>query len=164
LIPIRKIEIETNKLKDEIFSALNWHTHPVKNTWIAKTNWFTANSTRPLIGNINNENLSFTLTRLRPFIESFIPQVIVKGQLKNKDNNKTIILKFIPGLFTTAIYLFIIYMIGFFIWEAISSSAGKDFLIDGIIVFITILLITVLVTIWEINKTKDKILSIIELK
>jgi hypothetical protein len=164
LIPIKKIETETNKQTGEIFSALNWHTHQVKNTWIAKTNWFTTNSTRPLIGNIDNENLKFTLTRLRPFIELFLPQLIVRGHIKIENENKIIVLKFIPGLYTTAIYLSIICMIGNFIWTVFSSSVDKEFIIEGIFGFITILTITVLITIWEQIKTKDIVLAILGIK
>ncbi len=40
MFPIKKIQYRTEKRASELFSTLNWQTHPDKNVWIVETKRF----------------------------------------------------------------------------------------------------------------------------
>jgi hypothetical protein len=164
LISFKTITVNTNRQPDELLSLLTWKIHQVDNLLLAKTNSFTANTTRPLIGTVDNNKRQFNLTRLRPLLQIYMPQLLVKGQITRIEDTTTLILKYRLGLFTTAVFLFLIYGTGHIIWQVINSLNNQEVIWSGLVWLLVFPAIAVLLISWELTKTTDTILDILELE
>lgn len=164
MIPYKKISLNTDFGSDELLTRLNWQTDHTENLLFPKTNTLTSTSKRPLIGNTDNKSQRFTLTRLRPFFETYFPQYFINGQIQKVENGVVIRLKFTPGLFTTVILLFLIYAIGLITWNIINTPEDKELLLRSLFWILVIALITVLLSIRELNKITNIILTTLKMK
>lgn len=164
MIPYKKISLDTDFGSDELLTKLNWQTDHTENLLFPKTNTLTSTSKRPLIGNTDNKSQRFTLTRLRPFLETYFPQYFIKGHIQKVENGVIIKLKFTPGLFTTVILLFLIYAIGLILWNVINTPEDKELLLKSFFWIFVIALITVLLSIRELNKITNTIITILKIK
>ena len=161
MINFKTTTTEINQSTDELLSRLTWQIHPTKNLLFPKTNAFTVDTKRPLIGKLDADKNKFYITRLRPILQTFLPQVFASGQLKNHDDKTILTIKYRVGLFSFAILLFIFYATTLFIWEILTTTMTVEMYID-VIMFIIVFPVTgIILVFWEMNKTKDKIFDIL---
>lgn len=164
MIPYKKILIETDTGSNELLTRLNWQTNHTDYYLFAKTNTFTSTSKKPLIGKTDGKRQSFTLTRLRPFIEMYLPQYFIKGQILDTNNGVVIHLKFMPGLFTGVLLIYLTVAVGFLLWQAGNSIEDKELLFNNFIWIMVIISSTILISIRELGKISGTILDIINRK
>lgn len=148
---------------DELFSMLTWKTNQVKNLYFAKTNTFSADTNRPFIGKINKENNQFKITRLRPVIQTFLPQVFVKGEIKSTKNESILTLKIQPSFLTTIFFLFLIWGI-YLVISQITSSETNEIIWDGLIWILLFPVLTILLLFLEVNITMRTLYKELSLK
>lgn len=163
MIPYKKISLDTDFGSDELLTRLNWQTDHTENLLFPKTNTLTSTSKRPLIGISDNKSQRFILTRLRPFFETYFPQYFIKGHIQKVKNGVVIRLKFTPGLFTTVILLFLMYTLGLILWNLVKTPEDKE-LLKSFFWILVIALVTVLLSIRELNKITNLILTILKMK
>jgi hypothetical protein len=152
MLNFKTITINTTKKKDEIISQLSWKTNEVNSLWFAKTNSFFSDTNHPLIGKIDAENRQFKITRLRPFVQSFLPQVFVKGEITDTNKESVLILKFQPGFFTTLFLLFLIWGMTVVIYQILNSDTNV-IIWDGLIWILVFPVMTILLLLKEVNNT-----------
>lgn len=156
------IDLEISQ--EEIISRLTWKIHQVKNPLFARSNSWYANTNKPLIGEIDELNNWFNVTRLRPFLLIYIPKLLVEGKIIDLGKKSKLTLEFRPGLLTTILLTLLIYNIIKMIFiMIISNDLQILFTSYGIKTLIVIPIIVVSLVSWEMKKTTQKILKIIGL-
>jgi hypothetical protein len=142
---------------------LTWKTNQVNNLWFAKTNTFSSDTNRPLIGKINKENKQFNITRLRPVIQTFLPQVFVKGQIMETKKETVLILKFQPSFLTTVFLMFLIWGTIQVITQMINSEMN-EIIWDGFTWILVFPVMTILLLFLEVKNTMKILHRELELK
>ncbi|NVO11987.1 MAG: hypothetical protein HXX16_18660 [Bacteroidales bacterium] len=164
MINFKTTTTEINQNTDELLSRLTWQIHSTNNLLFPKTNTFTADTTRPLIGKLEVDKNKFDITRLRPILQTFLPQIFASGQLKNHNGKTIVTIKYRLGLFSFAFFLFIFYATASSILKILTTSATAEMYVD-VFMFIIIFPVTgIILAFWEINKTKDKIFNILDIE
>ena len=164
MINFKTITINTTKKPDEIISLLSWKTYQVNNLLFAKTNSISANNNRPLIGKIYKENNQFKIARLRPFFQTFIPQVFLKGQIKETGGESTIILKFQPSLLTTIFLLFLAYGTFQIILLMLKANENHEIFWNGLLWILVFPVLAILLVFGESNKMTKVFFQVLEFK
>jgi hypothetical protein len=161
LISIKTTQLVTDKDADDLLSRLNWQTHPVGNALFTKTNAFSLDTNKPLIGRIDKENRQFNLTRIRPPFQNFLPQILISGQIVPKGTKTELRIKFRLGFFTTAFFLFLLYATGQVIWQTtVETNTSEDFL-NGVIWLLLFPVGAALLTMYELNKLTEIVTDIL---
>ncbi len=163
MINLKKIIVKSIENQDEILSTLTWNTNQIKNLYFAKTNTFSADTNRPFIGKINKENNQFKITRLRPVIQTFLPQVFVKGEIKSTKKESILTLKIQPSFLTTIFFLFLIWGI-YLVISQITSSETNEIIWDGLIWILLFPVLTILLLFLEVNITMRTLYKELNLK
>ncbi len=161
MITIKKIRFDTDKDADELLSRLTWQTHAVDNLILAKTSAFSVDSNKPLIGRINKENNQFNLTRIRTLFHNFLPQILISGKLISKGIRTELQFKYRLGIFTTAFFLFILYVTGQVIWQTVNEMKDSEEILNGVIWLLIFPIGAALLTMYEINKLTEKLTDIL---
>jgi hypothetical protein len=161
LITIKKTRLDTDKDADDLLSRLKWQIHAVENAIFTETSGFFLDTSKPLIGRIDKENQQFILTRIRPPFQNFLPQILISGKLISKGVRTELHLKFKLGIFTTAFFLFLLYVTGQVIWQTIDEIKNSEDFLNGVIWLLIFPVGAVLLTIYEINKLTEKVTDIL---
>lgn len=160
MIYFKTKRIETNQKTDELLSRLTWKMHPTKNVLFPKTSTHSADTDRPFIGKMDTDKQRFVITRLRPLFQNFLPQVFATGQFIKQSNETILVIKYRVGIFTFGFFLFIFFAAATFIWESLTSP---EMIVDTLIYILVFPVTAILLTIWEINKTTNKLFTIFEI-
>lgn len=145
-----------NCTPEDIISTLRWKIYPT-NKIILATNSISVDTTKPLIGYIDNDY--FILARSRPIYKMLLPVMTVVGHLTS-DNGKTILtVKYKPSILSSACLAFFIYAGISLVLDTFKSNYNSETIIDLLIWLILFPGMGLALVIREGNITKDIIID-----
>ena len=163
MLTIKKSKIYSDKKPEELISRLNWKTYHVNKVLFAETN--NSDTNKPLTGKVDEKEKIFKITRLRSGFQKFIPQLTVNGEIKDNGENSVLRLKYQLGLYTTAaIFIFIATTTALYILQFITDLNELEITEEDFLWILIYPIIAIILTFWELNKTKEILYEILEIK
>jgi hypothetical protein len=161
MIPFGKSIYLSEKDHNELATRINWQIEICESILFPRANTFSARSTKPLVGKINDKTI---VTRLRPFYEAIFPQIFVRIKIEKSINGNRIALHYHIGLWASILFLFFTLSSSYIVYEIVQSAYDIDLILDGIIWILLFPGITILLAARERNRLNRKLIEIFDVE
>ena len=161
MIPFGKSIYLSEKDHNELTTRINWQIERREGLLFPRANTFSARSTKPLVGKINDQTI---VTRLRPFYEAIFPQIFVRIQIDKSMKGNRITLHYHIGLWASILFLFFAISSSYIVYNILQSAYDINLILDGIIWILFYPGIAVLLAARERNILNRKLIEIFDVE
>jgi hypothetical protein len=159
MIIFRTKIIHISSSPDELLTRLKWKTHLISLWGFFKTYSVFKTINRPLVGQINEPELTFSIFRKRTILKQLLPHIIVSGKISMEKNQTILTLKYRLGLVSTMFYGLITWLTLQIMYDLFSTKDLTNISIESLIILSVFIGVAILLLIQETNKTSELVLN-----
>ena len=161
MFPIRKLEYEVKDNCDEVLSRLKWAVEQIDNPGLRLVLNLPYSSNRDWLGIINQEKKKFILIEPIPWIQFFILQIVIRGQIIDFGKYTKVVVGFKLGFYTFVMAILISGITLFYLYQVIVFPDFVD--VTGLVIWLLVFpVIGILLMIRKLNKLESKLDKIFE--